>query len=216
MTVEVPLQITGVDLRTHEAQALVNDHLSDYAFAVVSGITTMTVFSDGDVVADTLRAVRCARHHGITVLRVYEDRVNYAEIARRVGVSSEAARKWARDTTFPEPRTGSDNDRGTAHRWDWAEVLHWLNAHKALDLDEELPTEQQVRAIDAAIAGVRDYTSAEWHRVLAMPAAKRVATVFHTEMLFAPLAVTTAGWERVDPTPEADDKAAAREPVFYA
>lgn len=198
MTVEVHLQIAGVDLRDAETQGRINDHLSDYGFAVVSGITTMTVFSDGDVVADTLKAVRCARNQGITVLRVYEDRVNYNEVARRVGVSGEAARKWTQDPTFPAPRTGSDNGRGSSYRWDWAEVLHWLQEHKALDLDEELPTERQVRAIDAAIAGVRDYTSAAMHRVLRMPSEPLTATVFRKTEL-ASASVTTADWDRVDP-----------------
>lgn len=215
MTVQVQLQIANVNLRDPEMAQIIHDNLSDYSFAKMSGITTLTVFSDGNVVADVSRAVRCARHHGIEVLGVYEDRVNANDVARRIGgVSREGVRKWTLDPTFPLPRTASDNDRGSSHRWDWAEVNAWLKANKGIDLDEELPTRKQVAAINAHIEGVHDYLSAAWHSGLSIPAEPRLDVVFSKVSVLASISVTTADWDKVGAGHEHPARYEASEPEY--
>jgi hypothetical protein len=212
MTVEVQLHVTDIDLRDPEIHAVIQAHLSDYAWSITSGITTMTVFSDGDVVADTVHAIRCAQHHGITVLRVYEDRVNVGEIARRIGdFSREAVRKWTADDTFPQPRTALNNDsaRGAAMLWDWAEVVTWLQEHKTLALDEHLPTESQVAAINASLAGARDYASDAWHHFFA-PHQAGTVKVYHQHVA-ASLTLKTAGWVTTTPSKPTHPSSPARE-----
>lgn len=215
MTVEVQLQIANIDLRDPEIVQAIHDYLSDYSFAKMSGITTMTVFSEGNVVADVSRAVRCARHCGIAVLGVYEDRVNANDIARRVGgVSREGVRKWTHDPSFPLPRTASDNERGSSHLWDWAEVNVWLKEHKGIDLDEELPTRKQVAAINAHIEGVRDYISAAWQEGLSISGEPRPDLVFHKEAILASVNVTVADWDRVEAAHETTARAETNEPEY--
>lgn len=212
MTVEVQLHVTGIDLRDPEVHAVIQTHLSDYAWSLTSGITTMTVFSDGDVVGDVICAVRCAEHKGITVLRVYEDRVNVGEIARRIGdISREAVRKWTADPTFPQPRTALNNDsaRGAAMLWDWSEVVSWLQEHKSLALDEHLPTEEQVAAINAALAGAHDYASDAWHKFFVGSGAGTV-TVYQQNVA-ASVTLKTAGWVAIPTTEQAQSISPARE-----
>ena len=198
MTVEVQLQVAAIDLRDPAIQALIQDHLSDYAWSATSGLITMTVYSDGDVVADTALAIRCAQLRGIEVLRVCQERVTYGEIARRIGdFSREAVRKWTQATSFPAPRqANSGSARGVEQEWDWAEVLQWLKQHKGLDLGEELPTEKQVVEIDAIIHGVHDYASTAWHHVLAPAAPEGHVTVYRR---VAAVTVSTADWNWVAP-----------------
>lgn len=168
----VRLQLAHLDLDADDVVARIgaSETLRNLGWKTISGIVTMTVFTDSDVVADATTAIRCARNNGFTVLRVYEDRVNVGGIARRVGnISREAVRKWTLDDTFPPARTADLSARGTELVWDWTDVANWLVEHKNLDVDNDLPTSKQVAAIDAFIQGVHDYTSDGFHLVLRTP-----------------------------------------------
>lgn len=199
MTVEVQLQVADLDLRDPSVQDLIHNHLSDYAWSTTSGLTTMTVFSDGDVVADATLAIRCAQTHGIDVLRVVQEQVTYGEIARRIGdVSREAVRKWTKQDSFPAPRQAiATGARGVEQGWDWAEVLVWLKDHKGIDLDEQLPTEKEAVEINAFIHGLDAHTSSDaWKGIYGLPATVRAGRVAYYERA-AVVRVTTDDWNRV-------------------
>ncbi|WP_210503344.1 hypothetical protein [Nocardioides xinjiangensis] len=196
----VRLHVAAVDLTADDIVERIasNETLRTLAWKTISGTTTMTVHTTGDVVADTIAAVRCARNAGFNVLRVYEDRPNIGEITRRLGnPSREAVRKWTNDPTFPEHRSTQNNDgaRGASKVWDWAEVVAWLQEHKSLALDEDLPTEQQVTAINAALCGLTDYASDHVHRMLFTHEQHGAASVYRADFShFTALTLKTAGW----------------------
>ncbi|HSH61801.1 MAG TPA: hypothetical protein VK988_19580 [Acidimicrobiales bacterium] len=56
-----------------------------------------------------------------------EDLVSGAEIGRRLGVSREAVRKWAKapDRGFPQPLARV----GRSVVWDWTAVKTWADLH---------------------------------------------------------------------------------------
>jgi predicted DNA-binding transcriptional regulator AlpA len=57
---------------------------------------------------------------------VTQDLVSGAEIGRRLGVSREAVRKWAKsDRDFPEPLARV----GRSVVWDWGLVRGWAEMH---------------------------------------------------------------------------------------
>lgn len=57
---------------------------------------------------------------------VTQDLVSGAEIGRRLGVSREAVRKWAKsDRDFPEPLARV----GRSVVWDWVLVKSWAEDH---------------------------------------------------------------------------------------
>ncbi|YAL83402.1 helix-turn-helix transcriptional regulator [Dermacoccaceae bacterium W4C1] len=197
----VHLQLAALDLTADDVVESIasNKTLRALAWKKTSNITTMTVFaSAGNVVADTIAAVRCAHSAGFTVLRVYEDRTNIGEITRRLGgLSREAVRKWTAEPSFPEPRTAQNNDgaRGASKVWDWAEVANWVQENKGLALDEDLPTEAQVAEINAALCGVTDYASDDVHRMLFANETHVAASVYRTDISrYTSFSVKTAGW----------------------
>lgn len=196
----VRLHLAAVDLTADDIVERIasSETLRALGWKNISGTTIMTVHTDGDVVADTIAAVRCANNAGFKVMRVYEDRPNIGEITRRLGnPSREAVRKWTADPTFPEHRTAQNNDgaRGASKVWDWAEVVAWLQKNKSLLLDEDLPNERQVAEINAALCGVSDYASDDVHRMLFTHAEHSVARVYRTDISHCTsFSLKTAGW----------------------
>lgn len=201
----VRLHLAPIDLTAdHALDAIAaNETLRNCAWKTISGTATMTVFTETDTVAETIKVVRCATHAGFNVLRVYEDRVNIGEMTRRLGdFSREAVRKWTADPTFPAHRSvlNDDGQRGATKIWDWADVVAWLQQHKSLALDEALPTEPQIAEINAALCGVRDYASHDTHQMLFNEPASTAAMVYTFDHEEGPLRVATAGWAfLVDP-----------------
>ncbi len=150
MTIEVNLQVKPLDFDDPQVQDTL-DALNDYGWAVVNGITLMTVFSDGDPVSDCVQALRCARARNIEVVRVFDEQVNHGEIARRVGgFSREAVRKWSQNPSFPLAVGSGGGDRPSP-QYRWAEVLQWLEEVKGIEMDEHLPDEKTITAINAHI-----------------------------------------------------------------
>lgn len=196
----VRLQLATVDLHADEVVERIgaSEVLRACGWKTISGIPTMTVFTKGDVVAETLAAVRCAQSAGLTVRHVYEDRVNISDIARRVGnISREAVRKWTTEDTFPQARSAGSNERGSDLRWHWAEVVDWLNEHKSLDLDDDLPSNHQEAEINAMLAGIRDYTSEGFHFFLQTPSMPVKAEKY---IRHAAVKVSSAGFVKVTAT----------------
>lgn len=168
----VRLQLASVDLAAEDVAARIaeSETLRSLGWKTVSGVTTMTVYTDGDIVNDVTAAIRCATNNGLNVLRVYEDRVTIGAIARRVGnISREAIRKWTLDKTFPAPRSVANSARGTENIYDWAEVARWVVTSRFIPVDTDLPTERQIAAINAFIHGLTDYVSEAIHQQVATP-----------------------------------------------
>jgi hypothetical protein len=154
----VDLHLAAVDICTDEFVEHIRDSeaLCSLGWKTISGITSVTVFTQADVVAEALAAARLLRDAGFTVLRVHEDRVSVAEITHRLrsnGVTPKAVEAWTAEASFPEPRTAAFHGTtvGVINVWDWADVVAWLTVYRVLSLDEPLPTELQVAQINAAL-----------------------------------------------------------------
>jgi hypothetical protein len=163
MTTEVTLRVAALDYDDPAVEALI-DRFSDYSFATSNSISLVTIFSNGDTITEGTAAVRALRSAGVSVLGVFEDLVNTSEIAERAGISRQGARKWVDREDFPQPQSciGTDDQRV----WTWAHVLTWLNEVKAFPLDEILPTDQTVAAINAYIHGVNGFVYAKNYTAL--------------------------------------------------
>jgi transcriptional regulator with XRE-family HTH domain len=165
MTTAVRLQVRNLDL---EDESL-DDGLGQFenaTFSQVDGLGFMTVYvEDQESVVDTV--LEAARKIGNLVqdasaTRVHPDLVTTSDIARRVGVSREAVRKWAKETRQPFP-TQFDNISDDHQRvWRWVEVVEWLLSAKSIKMDEDLPSLGDIAHIDACLSKVPDVVSQDW------------------------------------------------------
>lgn len=167
MTTVVDLQIRNIDLADEDVLDCLAE-MDNISLETRSGLGILTVFVDAG--QDVVHAVTDAAHlvstkiPGVVVVRVHPDLVTASEIAQRVGVSREAVRKWTHSTkvTFP---VQFDNLGAGQKVWRWVEVVTWLKASKQIDMDEDLPTVEQIAEIDSCLAGVLDQTSREWKEI---------------------------------------------------
>ncbi len=184
MLIDVTLQVSGVDLddaRTSEilgAQfSTVMWHRSDERVLLTFEVEER----DAPAVAlDIVRAVELVIP-GFRALRVDRDLVSTVDIAARVGVSREAARKWGKEASFPAPVAVL----GESHRaWLWRDVIEWLEASRGILVDEHLPSESTMVQIDNCLMRNPDATSVHWETLDRLaPATVERQTVARAEVL---------------------------------
>lgn len=157
---QVSLQVHGIDLEDEDIFEGIGSDLTDLLWEDTLGLITATLYYDGDddVVSYAVDVARQIEHQlpGAKVKRVHEELVNQSEIAARAGVSRQAVSKWVTrvgETAFPEPMTVLA-DRQSNRLWSWAHVSRWLTENYALDSGEQFPSDQEVAAINAHLAGV--------------------------------------------------------------
>lgn len=167
METVVDLQVRNVDLDNEQVLARL-DELENASFGSRCGLTIMTVYvDDGE---DVVHTVTDAAHHlavkveGAAAVRVDPDLVTISDISQRVGVSREAVRKWTllERKPFPAPFAATG---GEQKLWRWVEITQWLLAVKHIDMDEDLPTPDDIAAIDACLAKVPDSFATEWEQL---------------------------------------------------
>lgn len=153
MTTVVRVQVHNLDPddeATFDALAT----FDNATFSKVDDLAYMTVFveDDQDVVSTVIEAARKLTYKvsGAHVERVDPDLVSATDIAKRVGVSREAVRKWVHSTkrAFPE-HLGTIGDGQRV--WRWGDIVRWLWDTKRIDMDENLPTAADVDHIDACL-----------------------------------------------------------------
>ncbi len=152
------------------------------SFGRQDGIPMMTVYIDDgqDVVDTVIQAVRTLANKvsGATAVRVHPDLVNVTDISDRVGVSRQAVQKWIQGqrAPFPHPVGSVGND---VRVWRWVDVVAWLLAAKGIDMDEDLPSTDDIAHIDACISKVPDRTTQAWSTLSVQPAQVTELSVRH-------------------------------------
>ncbi len=202
MTTPVRLRVEGLDFSNEETNERLARLGADVGWDEVDGITLMTVFADDDnLVAPALKAVQAlqAAAPGARVTRVYEELVSTSDVAHRVGVSREAARKWALEEDFPTPFASiGGGERNSSKIWAWSDVAHWLETSRAIDMDEKFPSMRAVAELNACLAEVPQATVTRWYTVTTRqpdsfttaPSTKRTPVEFMSE---APIAFGASG-----------------------
>lgn len=169
MTTPVRLRVEGLDFANEET----NEQLALLGVQVgwneVDGIVLMTVFADDDnPVTEALEAARLlhASVPSARVTRVYEELVSTSDVAYRVGVSREAARKWSMEDDFPIPFASvGGGERNSSKIWAWADIVRWLYSSRAIDMDEKFPSARAIAEINAGLAEVPQATVTRWYTV---------------------------------------------------
>jgi hypothetical protein len=165
MTTVVRVQLHNIDLQdspTLERLA----RFDNASFSQVDDLAFMTVYVDPgqsvvDVVLETVRKLS-AKVPGVDAVRVHPDLVTTSDIANRVGVSREAVRKWVGGSTKPFPTQFANISSEHQRVWRWVEVVQWLLKAKAIDMDEDLPSLEDIAHIDACLNRVPDVATHEW------------------------------------------------------
>ncbi|MFL4473770.1 helix-turn-helix transcriptional regulator [Paeniglutamicibacter sp. MACA_103] len=165
--IEVTLRVQGTDISDASVDAVIAEHFPDTSWDKVDGLTTLTVFVEReDAVTETVGIVRRveAAIPGLKIIGVHRDLVGTTDVALRVGVSREGARKWSLSADFPTPfdYIGA----GSMKVWVWAEVVQWLEEARALDMDQELPSLELMTHIENCIMRNPDHTTVQWHQTM--------------------------------------------------
>lgn len=165
MTTVVRVQLHNINLQ--DSSTLEPLARFDHAtFSQVDDLAFMTVYVDAgqsvvDVVIEAVRKLS-AKVPGLKPVRVHPDLVTASDIANRVGVSREAVRKWVGGTSKPFPTQFANISSEHQRVWRWVEVVQWLLKAKAIDMDEDLPSLEDIAHIDACLNRVPDVATHEW------------------------------------------------------
>lgn len=163
--IEVTLRVQGADLSNNSVDAVIAEHFPETIWDEADGLTTLTIFVEReDAVTETVALVRRieAAIPGLKAIGVHRDLVGTTDISLRVGVSREGARKWSLSADFPMPfdYIGA----GSMKVWAWAEVVQWLKASRAMEMDQELPSLELMTQIENCVMGNPDHTTVQWHQ----------------------------------------------------
>lgn len=151
-------------------------------FGRLDGIPVMTVYVDDgqDVVDTVIQATRTLANKvpGASPVRVHPDLVSVTDISDRVGVSRQAVQKWTHGqrAPFPHPVGAVSND---VRVWRWVDVVAWLLVAKGIDMDEDLPSTDDIAHIDACISKVPDRTTQAWSTLSVQSAQVTELSVTH-------------------------------------
>lgn len=167
MATIIDLRVQGLDFSDyHFAETLYNRWGVD--LRMEDGLTLMSIYVEDDLnvvnyVTDTVKQIQSVYPH-IKINAVQKDLVSLSDIAARVGYSKQAIQKWTvqKELNFPLPISTIGSGQKI---WDWLDVCEWLFDAKSIDMDEDLPTHNQVIQIDACLAGIPDKTQLEWEKV---------------------------------------------------
>lgn len=165
MQIDVTLRVSGIDLNDPSIGDVLGAH---FPFILWQGegrcITASFEVNEENAPAEVLEVVRALESMlpGFTATRVDRNLVSTTDIATRVGVSREAARKWSLEPDFPTPFATVS---GNKHAWAWGEVTAWLNASRGIKLGLPQPTEALAVQIDNCLMKNLDATTLRWERV---------------------------------------------------
>lgn len=172
MTTIVRVQVPDLDLDDHT----LDDRLEEFdnaTFSEIDGLAFITIYVEGgqSVVDTVLEATRKLSNKipGAIAKRVHPDLVTTSDIAHRVGVSREAVRKWVKDPRHRFPSQFDNITAGAQRVWRWVEVAEWLVKAKSIDMDEDLPSLDDIAHIDACLNKVPDMTSKAWETTQTKP-----------------------------------------------
>jgi|GEM_PF-5588590 len=161
--IEVTLRVTGIDLDNEAVDAVMAERFPETMWEALHQFTTLTVFVEPDHAIEEIVEIARALEgtfKGLVVRGVHRDLVGTTDISQRVGVSREAARKWAQSEEFPD---AFDVVSSTGMKlWAWTEVVTWLQKTRALNLDEELPSLELMAQIEACLTRNTTQGTVQW------------------------------------------------------
>lgn len=163
MMVDVSLRIKGIDVDSPTAFERISEDFPDFLIQGNGKVVSLTFSANKtDAVADAVQKARKFLHAfpGSSFQSVDRDLVGVSDIAHRVGVSREGARKWVNEETFPAPANHIKSSAMDV--WVWAEVAEWLLAERCIDMEEDLLTVAQMSQIENCLHGNPSATDHQW------------------------------------------------------
>lgn len=196
MAISVTLRVSGIDLDDATVGHTLATQLPLLLWQGDQTHATATFDVDEqDAVTQTFDVARQLETiaPGVKILGTDRDLVSTTEIASRVGVSREGARKWTKEPEFPAPHAVIGNRMAV---WSWASVVEWLLASRAIDMDETLPSEQLLTQIDNVIFRNPDATTMQWNLLPAGPGGTRTRQAIRFTSTFRAAAWTSVTQHR--------------------
>lgn len=196
MMIDVTLRVSGIDFDDENTDEILGNDFADLLWQGEGKLMkVMFTVDEHSAPAEVLERVRAlqAKFPDFRALGTDRDLVATTEIASRVGVSREAARKWSKEQDFPAPSATI----GKMHVWLWCNVLVWLDKSRGIEMDENPPSEAMLVQIDNCLMGNPDATSIRWQQI-SMPK-KEVTAIFRERRTVTPwLEATHAAGLRVE------------------
>lgn len=167
MIVDVELRVIGVDLDDETTSEVLAERFPNLLWEDNSGLTTVTTYVDRaamtTAVVELARQLESALPGQVKVEGAFRDLVSTTAIAHRVGRTREAVRKWSGLPGFPAPHAVLEP--GTVKVWPWTQIVRWLHETGRVDLDESLPTLEDMVQIDNCLMRNPDATTVRWESV---------------------------------------------------
>lgn len=210
MAISVTLRVSGIDLDDPIVEHTLATQLP---FLLWQGDQTYaTATFDVEEQAAVRKTFDIARQlerlaPGVTIGGMDRDLVSTTEIASRVGVSREGARKWTKEAGFPAPYAVIGNRTMV---WTWVSVVEWLRASRAIDMDESLASEQLLTQIDNVLFRNPDATSVQWQELPTSPAGPRTQRSASGTTVFR-----ASGWTSLTPKRLPADRSASTVEVHF-
>jgi len=165
MLIDVTLQVSGIDIDDAHTGQILGEQFPALLWQGENACLTVTFeVDDAKAPAEVLDVVRRleSAFPSFIVTRVDRDLVSTTDIATRVGVSREAARKWGKEIGFP---AAFATFGGNHNAWLWSEVLAWLDDARGIRLDERVANEAVMVQIDNCLMRNPDATSVHWETI---------------------------------------------------
>lgn len=156
---EIPIRVLNLDIDNEEVEDVLMETLGAFLVTGSEKVCTLSIFVEhGEVIEQAVGLVRELQERlpEATFLNVDRDLVGSSQIAQRIGVSREAVRKWTHSQEFPTSQANLDGQG--MQLWAWTQIVDWVAQYKGLDLEEALPTLDEMTAIDFGIAALREET----------------------------------------------------------
>lgn len=169
MTIEIPMRLSGIDLREDGAYERVHPELIELFWMSNGPISLAVLFSDAPAPVSISDAIDWARRiaklmPGVSVSRVHDELVSISDIASRASVAPEAVRMWttgkrrASARPFPVPRqvVGGSSGGKTMNLYAWRDVVSWSREVLGRDYEEGIKylTDAQLAQLNAQLASV--------------------------------------------------------------
>lgn len=159
----IELVVSGIDIEKEEVRRVISDELSDFAWGVSNGVTTVAHVGDlGDVVlaAEAMAKRVFEAFPGVPIaVRWNDDLVTTTAVADRTGVTREAVRLWAKalrgTKDFPAPFAMIPLAEKASPVWRWARISEWLDAHGYVGDGVLYPTDREIALINARLSAGR-------------------------------------------------------------
>lgn len=159
----IELVVSGIDVENDDVRRVISGELSEFAWGVSNGVTTVAQVGDlGDFVcaaeAMAKRVFEAFPEVPIAV-RWNDDLVTTTAVADRTGVTREAVRLWAKalrgTKDFPAPFAMIPLAEKASPVWRWARISEWLDAHGYVGDGVQYPTDRDIALINARLSAGR-------------------------------------------------------------